>query len=260
MLATVCCWLLFGAGSGAEANSLDAAARLERVHAAVLEERRASLADLVDPFEAPRAARVVVEDPLDGWRSKVKWKYGIPATVFWVGEQPTANNPTPNDKSAWDQNWVANFGGYDDPFRRRGYLPADFKPQLNPFYIALPYNDLAAGGGHRPEAQDVIPWFWLDFRGDGISVCKGRWVEMHFGGKVCYAQWEDVGPFVTDHWEYVFGNHAPRPNLNQGAGIDISPAVRDFLGIRSGQKLDWRFAAEHAVPQGPWKSLGISPP
>jgi len=262
MVARVCFalfTLLVGAATS-KANILDAAARLERAHATVLDERRESLAELADPFEAPRAARTVVEDPRDGWRTKVKWKYGIAATVFWIGEQPTANNPTPNTKSAWDPNWVANFGGYDDPFRRQGYVPADFKPQLNPFYVALPYNDVAAGGVHRPEAQEVIPWFWLDFRGDGISVCKGRWVEIHFGGKICYAQWEDVGPFATDHWGYVFGDEAPRPNLNQAAGIDVSPAVRDFLGLRSGQKVDWRFAAPHAVPDGPWKSLGISPP
>src|SRR5690606_7202889 len=113
---------------------------------------------------------------------------------------------TPNDKSAWDPNWVENFGGYDDPFRRNGYLPEGFVPQLNPFYIALPYNDLAPGGGHRPEARDVIPWFWTEYRGDGISVCRGRWVEIHCKGGICYAQWEDVGPFQTDHWGYVFGD------------------------------------------------------
>jgi len=33
------------------------------------------------------------------------WKKNITATVFWVGEKPTAKNPTPNNKSSWDQNW-----------------------------------------------------------------------------------------------------------------------------------------------------------
>lgn len=263
LLGWVCLVPLGALADGAAAPGrlgLGAQARLERLHAGVLDERRGSLAELDDPFGAPRAARVVVEDPRDWWLARTKWKYGIVATVFWVGEQPTANNPTPNDKSAWDVNWMANFGGYDDPVRRNGYHPADFVPRLNPFYVALPYNDLAVGGGHRAEAPDVIPWFWMDFRGSGISLCKGRWVEIHYNGKVCYAQWEDVGPFATDHWQYVFGDERPRPNLNRGAGIDVSPAVRDFLGMPSGARVDWRFAAAHAVPDGPWKSLGIAAP
>ena len=54
--------------------------------------------------------------------------------------------------SAWDQNWQENFGGYDDPDRRNGYLPAGFMPTLNPFYIALPtmMSPKAACTGPRP--------------------------------------------------------------------------------------------------------------
>src|ERR1700716_2193865 len=33
------------------------------------------------------------------------WKTNIVTTVFWVGEQPTENNPVPNTKSSWDLNW-----------------------------------------------------------------------------------------------------------------------------------------------------------
>ena len=33
-----------------------------------------------------------------------------------------------------------------------------------------------------------------------------------------YAQWEDAGPFRTDHWQYVFGNERPKPNLEPGRG------------------------------------------
>src|SRR5260370_17065361 len=36
------------------------------------------------------------------------------------------------------------------------------------------------------------------------SVCKEKWVAIRPGNRVCYAQWEDVGPFRTDHWQYVF--------------------------------------------------------
>ncbi len=233
--------------------------RLAGVHEEFLENRREALPSLSDPFGIPAAARVVAEQPRGKFHGRERWKRNVIATVFWVGELPTENNPTPNVKSAWDQNWQENFGGYDEPDRRSGFLPADFTPALNPFYIALPYNDVAKGGVHRPEASEVIPWFWESYRGDGISVCKGRWVAIHHAGKVCFAQWEDVGPFEVDHWQYVFGKEAPRSNRNQSAGIDVSPAVRDFLKMRSGASVEWRFADEREVPRGPWRNWSREP-
>lgn len=238
---------LLGTAAGAHLSE-----RLNGVHEGFLEERRQALPSLSDPFGVPAAARVVVETSRDVLREGMPWKRNVVATVFWVGELPTENNPTPNHKSAWDQNWQENFGGYDHPDHRDGFRPAGFTPRLNPFYVALPYNDVAKGGVHRPEASEVIPWFWEAYRGDGISVCKGRWIAIHHEGRVCYAQWEDVGPFEVDHWQYVFGGDPPRANRNQGAGIDLSPAVRDFLKLRSGAKVEWRFIDERDVPSGPW--------
>lgn len=234
------------------AGAVPLSERLDGVHQTFLDDRRDALPGLSDPFGVPEAPRVVVEDPEDAFRKEYPWKRNVIATVFWVGEQPTENNPTPNVMSAWDMNWQANFGGYDHPEKRDGYFPADFIPALNPFYIALPYNDVAKGGVHRQEAAEVIPWFWERYSGDGISVCKGRWVAIHHEGRVCYAQWEDVGPFEVDHWQYVFGQEAPRPNRNKNAGIDLSPAVRDFLKMRSGDRVEWRFVEDHEVPKGPW--------
>jgi hypothetical protein len=242
--------VLAAAGSG-HAMPLDE--RLAAAHLGFLDERRANLMQLSDPFQIAPAARVVVEPPDHAFQGRHPWKRNIAATIFWVGEAPTENNPTPNNKSAWDTNWEANFGGYDDPDRRNGLLPAAFVPRLNPFYIALPYNDVAPGGVHRPEAAEVIPWFWERYQGDGISVCKGRWLAIHHQGRVCFAQWEDVGPFEVDHFGYVFGNEAPRPNRNKNAGIDVSPAVRDFLNLKSGAPVEWRFVEDHEVPAGPWK-------
>lgn len=239
---------LLGSASGARLTD-----RLSGVHERFLENRRQALPALSDPYGVPSAARVVIEPSRESLRDSLPWKRNVTATVFWVGELPTENNPTPNTKSAWDQNWQENFGGYDQPERRNGWCPAGFTPQLNPFYIALPYNDVAKGGVHRPEASEVIPWFWEDYRGDGISVCKGRWVAIHHAGRVCYAQWEDVGPFEVDHWQYVFGNESPRANRNQSAGIDLSPAVRDFLNLRSGERVEWRFMDGRQVPNGPWR-------
>ncbi len=76
------------------------------------------------------------------------WKPNIVTTVFWIGEKPSANNPTPNKSSSWDANWAGNYGGFDNPDRsqRRNLIPVDFTPRQNPFYCALPYNDKARDG------------------------------------------------------------------------------------------------------------------
>lgn len=185
------------------------------------------------------------------------WKRDIVTTVFWVGELPTRNNPVPNTMSSWDKSWMANFGGVDCPNERAGWIPDGFVPRQNPFYIALPYNDITRKGT-KPEARSVIPWFDRVFKKNGISVCKGRWVAIRKGNKVCYAQWEDCGPFRTDHWQYVFGNERPSSNLNKGAGLDVSPAVRDFLGLQGMDVTDWRFVETWDVPPGPWRRWGLN--
>jgi hypothetical protein len=201
--------------------------------------------------------QVLVQHGLAGTFGKYPWRRNIVTTVFWVGERPTANNPTPNCKSSWDANWHANFGGYDnpDPAKRRNYLPIGFVPKQNPFYVALPFNDVTRGKT-KPESRRVIPWFKQAFEREGRSVCKGRWVAIRHGNRIAYAQWEDCGPFRTDHWQYVFGNERPTPNLNQGAGLDVSPAVRDYLGLKGKDLCDWKFVEFRDVPQGPWAKYG----
>ena len=185
------------------------------------------------------------------------WKTNIVTTVFWIGEQPTQNNPVPNTKSSWDANWTGNYGGYDTPdaSQRRNYIPVSFVPRQNPFYIALPYNDVTHGR-FKPEAPLVIPWFKQTFIDQGRSVCRGRWLAIRKGNRTCYAQWEDCGPFRTDHFQYVFQNERPKPNLNRGAGLDVSPAVRDYLGLQSTDVTDWQFVEVWDVPAGPWRNYG----
>jgi len=185
------------------------------------------------------------------------WRLNIVTTVFWVGERPTINNPTPNYKSSWDQTWVQSYGGTDhpDPSMRVGFIPRGFIPRQNPFYVALPYNDTTLGTT-KPEAPKVIPWFRQAFERPGKSVLKGRWVAIRHKGRIAYAQWEDCGPFRTDHYQYVFGNERPRPNLNQGAGLDVSPAVRDYLGLKGKDLCDWKFVEARDVPPGPWTKYG----
>ena len=188
-------------------------------------------------------------------------KTNIVTTVFWIGEQAGGNNPVPNFKSSWDANWTNNYGGFDTPdsSSRRNYIPVAFIPRQNPFYYALPYNDVTHGQ-FKPEAPLVIPWFKQEYtkRGSqpGTSVCKDRWIAIRKGNKTCYAQWEDCGPFRTDHFQYVFGNERPKPNLNRGAGLDVSPAVRDYLGLGPTDVTDWQFVEVAEVPPGPWRSYG----
>jgi hypothetical protein len=161
------------------------------------------------------------------------WKVGITSTVFWAGEPPTDNDPG-NLASAWDTDWI------------------ETAKSQNPYYVALPYNDIA-NGHTKSEARTVIPWFREAYVRDGQSVLKDHWVAIRKGARICYAQWEDVGPFQIDHWQYVFGNERPRPNKNRDAGIDVSPAVKDYLRMSGIDSCDWRFASDSEIPQGPWK-------
>ena len=86
-------------------------------------------------------------------------------------------------------------------------------------------------------------------------------MQIYYRGRYCFAQWEDCGPFLTDDWEYVFKNKRPRNMQNNAAGIDISPAVRDYLGITGGSAVvHWRFVDFSLVPGGPWAHFGKDNP
>ena len=209
----------------------------------------------VDPISYTPSNSTVASPGKNGER--FPWRNDIVTTVFWIGENPTANNPVPNHASSWDAAWAKSYGGFDDPnrARRRDYVPVNFTPRQNPFYCALPYNDKASTG-HRAEAPRVVPWFKEAYQGPGVSVCKDRWISIRKGNRTVYAQWEDAGPFRTDHWQYVFGNERPKPNLNKGAGLDVSPAVRDYLGLQETDVTDWRFVDFSEVPPGPWARHG----
>lgn len=254
-------------GQGASSVSATGAAAALKKGSATAAKSKPSPPVVTKPLAQPSPPRISVPTapsfsssamPHLGY-ARYPWKLDIVATVFWVGEEPTENNPTPNDKSSWDTQWMQNYGGYDDPDpskRKDNFTPAGFTPKQNPFYIALPYNDCIDYDSHKPEASRVIPWFKQRFVRSGKTVLKGQWLAIRYGNRVCYAQWEDCGPFVTDDHEYVFGNSRPKNTSNRGAGLDISPAVRDYLGISSSGRCDWRFVDVSEVPAGPWRNLG----
>lgn len=212
--------------------------------------------------DTPSLPRVFAPSQPRSRYTRYPWRKNIVTTVFWIGEKPSGRNRTPNHVSSWDAKWAVNYGGYDDPSpeAREGYLPKDFTPALNPFYYALPYNDISRTGT-KASARAVVPWFDEAFYRDGRTVLKGRWMAIRLGDKVCYAQWEDVGPFETDDTDYVFGTARPKTKENKCAGLDVSPAVRTFLGFTSGYAtVDWRFVDVDEVPEGPWKTWGSNNP
>src|SRR5262245_24980163 len=189
------------------------------------------------------------------------WKTDIVATVFWVGEEQSAGKMSLQHQSVWDKNWLKNFGGVDnpEPAARHDYIPISFVPSQNPFYCALPYNDVEQGR-FKPEAPTVIPWFKQVPAEPGQSVCKDRWVAIRKGDRICYAQWEDCGPFRTDHFQYVFQNERPTLDASHDAGLSVSPAVRDHLGLAPTDVTDWRFVEVNEVPPGPWRNYGKNNP
>jgi hypothetical protein len=180
-----------------------------------------------------------------------EWKSAT-ATVFWVGEGEADDNGfIHNRSSAWDVDWMAHFGGLDDPDDRCGFRPCAFTPGENPFYVALPYSDMARGRMKENAAR--IPWYEQSGR---RTILKDRWIEVSAHGRSCFGQWEDVGPFETDDIEYVFGE-SERPLNREGvkAGIDLSPAMRDCLGIGGVAEVRWRHVEREDVPAGPWRDI-----
>ncbi|MCC7519464.1 MAG: hypothetical protein IT578_09795 [Verrucomicrobiae bacterium] len=178
----------------------------------------------------------------------------IRTTVFWVGERARPRSGwSDNLASAWDRRWKESYGGLDSPVYRKGYRPAKFSPKQNPFYVALPFNDIS-----NPDYLEICPllkYFKIKRNSQTKSVCKNQWIEIKSNDRTCYAQWQDVGPVYTDDYNYVFRGHHPRAHEQEMAGLDVSPAVRDYLGFNGFTRTEWRFVVEEDVPQGPWAKI-----
>jgi hypothetical protein len=173
-------------------------------------------------------------------------------TLFWVGEPSTDENDfIPNDQSYWDKDWQTNYGGVDDPDKRNGHWPADFTPKQNPFYVALPYGEFTERNRLKKDARRV-PWY----RSGLDPLLKNRWVEVKRDGRSCFAQWQDVGPCGEDDFAFVFGGaRKPLNTFSARAGLDVSPAVWHYLGMRDNGHAAWRFVEADDVPSGPWTDI-----
>jgi hypothetical protein len=183
------------------------------------------------------------------------WRTYIVTTEFWIGEGATPISSTTNVQSSWDEEWLQKNHGTDSPYNRNGYASGGHASTLNPFYCALPFNDLA----FPDKAQNWLPHGWYRHPEDGkqVSACQHRWVEIkNSRGDICYAQWEDVGPLTYDDAEYVFGGARPRGLGSDHAGLDVSPAVFDYLGLNDRNRYTaWKFVDEADVRPGAWLKL-----
>jgi hypothetical protein len=177
------------------------------------------------------------------------------STIFWVGETSSEDNDfIANLASAWDENWTTHFGGIDTPDSRNKYYPKAFIPKENPFYIALPYNDIDENGDQKKDISTLIPWY-SPLDSSTQSICKNRWVKVSKGSKVAYAQWEDVGPFNENDKKYVFGDLNASNTINAKAGIDLSPALKTYLDLKDIDDVNWSFVDDNDVPEGAWKDI-----
>lgn len=201
-----------------------------------------------------------IATPAGTSRSQFKGTYpvhkDVTASVFWVGEQAgNSNDFISNKASAWDESWMEHFGGEDSPDNRNGYLPNGFTPKENPFYFALPYNDFDKDGNRKPQAFDIVYWAEDKKWSTSESICKNQWIKISKDGLSVYAQWEDVGPFEENDGNYVFGKADPKNTEKSGAGLDVSPAVKDYLKLSGIDTVNWQFVAENDIPDGPWKRI-----
>ncbi|HVS58244.1 MAG TPA: hypothetical protein VHD60_00705 [Candidatus Saccharimonadales bacterium] len=211
-----------------------------------------SVQDLQTGDQAPKAPPTSQTTQPPSTPSGYPLHNAITATMFWVGEPgDTDNKGISNVSSAWVDNWVKEFGGVDNPDKRCGYRPCAFVPKENAFYFALPFNDYDSNGNLKAAAiLQQIPWY----KGPPParqSLVKNRWIEVSFQGKTAYAQWEDVGPFGENDGAYVFKGAAPQ----QHAGLDLSPAMNDYLNLSGEGTVSWRFVEATHVPNGPWKQV-----
>lgn len=183
-------------------------------------------------------------------KSKEETLKSVTTTVFWVGESADSDNGfISNAASAWDGNWQKSYGGIDSPKVRKSYFPKNFTPKENSFYFALPYSDLTETG-KRKKTANACPGQHIK---NHYSWCKNSWIMIKAHGKTAYAQWEDVGPFESDDYNYVFGRSDPKNRFGSKAGLDVSPAIQTYLGLSDVDKTAWQFVSDREIPNGPWK-------
>ncbi len=173
-------------------------------------------------------------------------------------------------ESGWHSNikatWFSVFEDEDDLSSGESAFPENDDNNfavLNPFYCALPYNNRTMqywyDRGYRPSTEISIDIL--------LNEVKDQWIQIQAivdgTTREVFCQWEDVGPWFTEDYEYVFDNTGqtrPRaesvvgervdrfysytqagirgdtPSLSEsncnGSGIDLSPtSMRHLKGL-----------------------------
>ena len=82
----------------------------------------------------------------------------------------------------------------------------------------------------------MVPWFRQAFVQQGHSVCKDRWLAIRHGSRVCVCAVGGLRTVPHRSLTNTFSETSDRkPNLNHGAGLDVSPAVvTRYLWPRTG--------------------------
>lgn len=204
----------------------------------------------------------------------------IVASTFYIGEEAGPSNAEiDNISTAWNGKAATDFGGADrwgplDPeqwqgrwYDREGLCPAGLSPRQNIFYVALPTPDFDEQG-RLPGAFSAakmgatyLPDLAKRIKNGQEWLFKNLWVEVRYDGKVAYGQLEDIGPSadtgtIVADYDYVWGDSStPKNDFGLHAGIDISPAMTDYLGTKGQATVSWRWVPQANVPDGPWKVL-----
>jgi len=186
-------------------------------------------------------------------------------TVFWLENRPELIIRCRTIEVPGTANWTGNYGGLDNPdssTRPQRYSGGVYPPPESLLLCAC-RTTMSMHGQFKPEAPLVIPWFKQAYTGPGQSVCKDRWVAIRKENRTCYAQWEDCGPFRTDHFQYVFQNERPKPNLNDGGWVGcFLPQSAITSDSNATDTTDWQFCPRRGmclrVPGGATAKTTIS--
>ena len=151
----------------------------------------------------------------------------------------------------------SNYGGFDnpDPSRRHDYIPVIYVPRQNPFYCALPYNDVSHGQ-FKPEAPMVVPWFrqaYVRTGAFGLQGPLGRDPPRQPGLLRAMGR---LRTFPHRSLPIRFPERAaetePEPRRRSrclAGGARLSrPRPTDVT--------DWQFVEVRDVPPGPWRNYG----
>jgi hypothetical protein len=230
---------------------------------------------------APPAAGVTPSPPSPRGRA-YSWHTGIVATTFWVGEIFDPDAPDGSQEvSAYDKDWMEHYGGCDgvvvgdycttEPrYAANDHFPSAMTPLENPFYLDVPFSDLADDTAFAERGR-VVPWAndpgYAGRQDDrSFSYLKNRWVRLTRDGVTCYGQIEDAGPGEYSDSDYLFGSADARPRNQRynGAGMDVSPALNGCLRFAdingSNDRVDWQFVDDVDVPDGPWRRIVTTSP